>query len=60
MVVNNLVAALPSAMLNHMMQGKKIGHGNAGVGSTNGGSTSAPLPNAAADPVQLQQARNGN
>ena len=49
-VVKNLVAALPSAMLNNMAQGVNLGHGNEGGGSTNGGGTSVPLPNAAAAP----------
>ena len=53
--VNNPVAASPAAMLNHMMQGVNIGHGNVVVGGTNGCGTSEPFPNAAAVTVQQQQ-----
>ena len=52
----NTVAASSSEILNHMMQGGDICHGNAGEGSTNGGGNYAPSPNAASSPVQKQQA----
>ena len=53
---NNLVAASPAEILNHMMKGGNLGHGNVGGGSTNGGGNYAPSPNAESSPVQKQQA----
>ena len=55
-VGHNPVAASPAEILNHMMQGENLGHGNVGGGSTNGGGNYAPSPNAESSPVQKQQA----